>query len=362
MSKNEKIFLEGRIPIRLIQKPFCKKCKDIVNQGEKMCYNCKNTLPIVKDWYFNKVKCIGIYHSYDNDIGNSSYKIPINLLSELIYLLKFKKGPNFKEYAGKLIADGFFQIITGNPEIFRNIKYITTSPKYDKSEKNQCEFIIKPLLEKMRRNGFDVENILNRTERLRNVGENKDKGLEERFNDISGVHNIVGEDFNGKKVLIIEDIYTTGSTVWDLARALRDKNAGEINVLVAGRSRSCSSWKVSEDLDFNELILYFSKLDYDRVPRTINDVKIINLESQDNNITATFKGSETDYHLSIDYKKKVIKHNCSDFILKRIKNKKFCKHLTKIFIDLLKHKDKMDVKNLLNLIYLSLDKWEFKEF
>ncbi len=362
MSKNEKIFLEGKIPIRLIQKPFCKKCMDIVSQGEEKCHNCKDPLPIVRDWYFDKVLSLGIYHSYDNDIGDSSYKIPINILSELIYLLKFKKGENFKEYAGKLIADGFFQLITKKQEIFRNIKYITTSPKYGKSEKNQCEFIIKPLLQKMRENGFDVENILSRTERLRDVGKNKDKGLEDRFNDISGVHNIVGEGFNGEEVLIIEDIYTTGSTVWDLARALREKNTGEINVLVAGRSRSYSSWKVSGDLDFNELIFYFSNLDIDRAPKRIYEVIVTQLEVLDDFIIASFKGSEENYKLIIDYKNKIIKHNCGNFIQKRMRNKKFCKHLTKIFIDLLNQKDKTYVKNLLNSIYLSLDKWEFKEF
>ncbi|HDZ18948.1 hypothetical protein LCGC14_1399010 [marine sediment metagenome] len=361
MQRNEKIFLEGKIPIRLIQKPFCNICMDFVNQGEDNCYNCNHPPPIVENWYFNKVLCLGIYHSYGND-DDLSNKIPINIISSLIYLLKFKRTETFKNYAGKLFADGLFQLIIKNPEIFENTKYITSSPNFKKVRKINCEYIIKPLLRKMKENGFDVENILENTERLRDVGENKKKLREQRFNDISGIHNIIGMDFAGKKVLIIDDVYTTGSTVWDLARALKERNAGEINILVAGRVRSYNSWNVPENLDFYELILYFSYLDIDRAPKIIDTVKVKHLEVLDDTIKASFQGSVGDYRLLIDYKNKVIKHDCRNFIHKRMRIKKFCKHLTKTFIDLEEQNRQSYVKNLLNSIYLSLDRWEFKEF
>ncbi|HDZ17715.1 hypothetical protein LCGC14_1004730 [marine sediment metagenome] len=352
MSEDERLFLEGKIPIRLIQEPFCKSCMNPVNQGEDKCYSCEHPLPIVEDWYFNKVLCLGIYHSHEDDFSN---KIPINIISNLIYILKYRKTEIFKNYAGKRLADGLFQLIMKNPEIFENTKYITSSPKFDKHKKINSEYIINPLLRKMKENGFDVENILNKTERLRDVGENKSKPLEQRFNDIYGVHNIVGEDFAGNKILIIDDVYTTGSTVWDLARALKEKNAGEINVLVAGRAKSTISWKVPENFDFNELILYFSNLDFDKTPKIIYNVKVTHLEVQDDVIIASFKGSLGDYQLLIDYKNEVIKHNCNNFIHNRMKYKRFCKHLTRIFIDLKN-------QNLLNSIYLRLDKWKFMNF
>ncbi len=361
MQRNEKIFLEGKIPIRLIQKPFCQKCMNFVNQGEESCYNCNHPPPIVEDWYFNKVLCLGIYHSYGNDDDDFSNKIPINIISNLLYLLKFKKTRNFKNYAGKLLADGLFQLIIKNPEIFKNTKYITASPNFNKFRKINCEHIIIPLLKKMNKNGFDVENTLNNTERLREVGENKFKPLEQRFKDIYGVHNIVGKDFIGKDVLIIDDVYTTGSTVWDLARAMKERNAGEINVLVVGRAIRYNSWEVPENFDFDELILYFSYLDIDRAPKKIDDVIVTQLEVRDDIIEASFQGSEGDYRLLIDYKNKVIKHNCRDFIHNRMRIKKFCKHLTKVFIDLKEQNTQSYVKNLLNSIYLCLDRWEFKE-
>ncbi|HEC37718.1 hypothetical protein LCGC14_0720290 [marine sediment metagenome] len=361
MQRNDKIFLDKKIPIRSIQKPFCKKCMDSINQGEDKCYNCKHPPPIVEDWYFNKVLCLGIYHSYGND-DDFSNKVPINIISNLIYLLKFKKTKNFKNYAGKLLADGLFQLITKNLEIFKNTKYITASPNFNKFMKINCEYIIIPLLKKMNKNGFDVENALNNTERLREVGENKKKLLAQRFNDIYGVHNIVGKDFAGKEVLIIDDVYTSGSTVWDLARALKERNAGKINVLVVGRAIRYNSWKVPQNFDFDELILYFSYLDIDRVPRIIDDVKVTQLEVLEDRIIASFQGSEGDYRLLIDYKNKIIKHNCRNFIHNRMRIKKFCKHLTKVFIDLRDQNTRFYVKNLLNSIYLCLDRWEFKEF
>ncbi len=361
MQRDEKIYLEGKIPVRLIQQPFCKICMDNVNQGEVVCYSCENPLPIVEDWYFNKVICLGKYHSYDNKDGLSN-KIPINIISNLIYILKFKETKNFKVYAGKLLADGLFQLINKNPEIFKNTKYITASPNFNKFRKINCEYVIIPLLKKMNKNGFDIENILNNTERLREVGENKNKLLDQRFNDIYGVHNIVGKDFAGKDVLIIDDVYTTGSTVWDLARALKERNAGEVNVLVVGRAIGYNSWKVPENFEFGELILYFSFLDIDRAPKKINDVKVTHLEVLDNIIQASFQGSEGDYQLIIDFKNEVLKHNCRDFIHNRMRIKKFCKHITKVFVDLKEQNSQSYVKNLLNSIYLCLDRWEFKEF
>ena len=62
-------------------------CMNQVEKGLDLCLNCSLPPDIVKEWYFNKVKTLGIYHAYE--IGN--YKIPINILSELISLLKFKK-------------------------------------------------------------------------------------------------------------------------------------------------------------------------------------------------------------------------------------------------------------------------------
>lgn len=359
MLKQNRILLEERIPIKTIEEPFCKRCMDNVDTGKDHCEKCQSPPSIVNDWYFNKVKCLGIYKYYKDD----NFKIPINILSILISLLKFKKRfKKISEYAGKLLADGLFQIFIKYSHVFENSSYLAFSPKSDKSEKNQCDYIVDPLLRKLKKIGINLVNIGSKIERVKDVGKNMGKSFNQRFLDIEGVHKVNGIDLKGAKIIIIDDVYTIGSTSWDLSRALKEQNAGEINVLVAGRHILYNEWVEKEYNSFNELILYFSNLDYDRDKKKIDEVKIKNYISEDYQINACFKSSSGEYQLLIDFIGKRIIHNCYDFVQNKCYNKRFCKHITKIFIKIRAQKGDEIAKSLLNQIYKDLDEWVFEDY
>ena len=57
------------------------------------------------------------------------------------------------------------------------------------------------LLKILKKRGFDIKNITDKAERIRDVGKNKNKPLEQRFTDIQGVHKINIDNLNGEKVL-----------------------------------------------------------------------------------------------------------------------------------------------------------------
>jgi predicted amidophosphoribosyltransferase len=357
----DKFYLEEKIPIGLIQEPYCLKCMNQVEEGSDLCLNCSSQLDIVKEWYFNEVKALGIYHSYE--IGN--YKIPINILSEIISILKFKKGERFKKYAGNLLADGFSYIFTKNIDLFKNTVYITIPPKYNREEINQCIYLVNPFLRKLKKLGYDLESIIENTIKLKDTGTNKGKKLEERFNDIQGVHQIEIDNLHEKDVLIIDDVFTVGSTAWDLSRALKEANSGEINIIVAGRHMLFDGWPIPDlispdKLSFEELIMYFSRLDIDREYPKIKNVKLKTLNMVDNEtITSVIEGSGQDYNLHIDLKYKIVKHDCYNYVNKRAKNKKFCKHIIKAFLVIKKESGERYTTNILRKMYTHLDKWEF---
>ena len=76
-------------------------------------------------------------------------------------------------------------------------------------------------------------------------------------------------------------------------------------------------------------------------------------------IKSEVKGSkEEQYNIEIDVNKKVLKHNCHDFIARRAEEKKFCKHLLKLFL-LLYAKNSTSTEFFLKNIAKNIDKWEF---
>ncbi len=354
MTKTNFIYLKGKIPVRIINEPYCQKCMNPYSEDQHLCYTCANP-PFEDDgWYFNEVKALGIYHNYE--------KIPINNLTEVVNILKFRKQKTFKKYAGDLIADGLFQLTKTYPKLIEDTNYITIVPKFNTTEVNQCDFILAPLIKKFKTAGFKIQDISNKVVRLMEIGEHKHKKFLERYDEIKGIHRVDITNLEKNKVLILDDIFTTGSTTWDLARAFKEKNAGEINIIVAGRHYPHENWPVFTEFNFDDLLLYFSYLDLHRDRKKIDKVVIKNLSIDKNRQAySLIEGTKTDYQLIIDFENNILKHDCTDFLTDRKWSKRFCKHITKVFLQIKEDYGLDCSQNLLELIYHQLDKWVFEK-
>lgn len=76
-------------------------------------------------------------------------------------------------------------------------------------------------------------------------------------------------------------------------------------------------------------------------------------------IKSKVKGSKEDsYIIEVDINEKILRHNCHDFETRRADNKKFCKHITKLFL-LLREKDENNAEFFLNELTENIDMWEF---
>ncbi len=357
---NDIIFLDGKIPIKTIQLPFCYKCMDHISSGCDFCLNCENPPSYTRGkWFFNCIRALGIY----SQIKYGDYLVPINLLSELLVLLKFKRMTKFKKYAGSLLADGLFQIVKNNIELFQGSSYIITSPKFSSAEKNNVEFIIRPLLPKLNSIGFSIDNITYKAKRNKDIGQSKSLGtFENRFEAIGGVHDIELEDLHNKKVILIDDIITSGSTAWDLSRALKDKNAGDINILAAGKNQTRYQWPITkfDDFSFDYLMLYFSKMDFHRDIDKIEKCNVEQLEINGSKQGYTIiEGSIGEYVIKIDFNKKILTHKCDDFVHDKMRSKKFCKHISKLFMEIKNMDGEENSKEKLLGMYQNLDRWDF---
>ena len=80
------IILNDKIPINLIEEPFCRKCMNKLDRSGNFCTFCQQKPhPSERDWFFNRNISLGIYQTYPNEGYN---KIPLNIITRMILILK----------------------------------------------------------------------------------------------------------------------------------------------------------------------------------------------------------------------------------------------------------------------------------
>ena len=97
------------------------------------------------------------------------------------------------------------------------------------------------------------------------------------------------------------------------------------------------------------------------IAKIFSSLKNTITDNYDGNVKALQKIYEfikTPYIIEISTIEKVLKHDCHDFEAKRAQNKKFCKHLAKLFL-VLKDKDEIVATTFLENITKDINKWEF---
>ena len=152
------------------------------------------------------------------------------LIRKLILEYKF----NEKSFLYKMIADIFIK----NEKIFENIKkYDTIIPvpisrkRFTERGYNQCELIAKELAKKV-----NLELLNNCLIKTKNIIEQSKLSKEERTKNIQNVYKLKNKNLIlNKKILLLDDIYTTGSTVNECSKILRQGEPEKIGVLVIAK-------------------------------------------------------------------------------------------------------------------------------
>ncbi len=204
----------------------CAICDKICD--EIICNKCKTKL---EEAIYPSRKCFlerrGIF--YDEHMYICKYN---GIIKDKIRKYKFKD----QAYLYKFFA----QIIYKNKKVMQYIQkydYIIPVPlhKYRYRERgyNQVYLILKELsnLEK----SIIVEN--NIIKKIENIKPQSTLNKEERKNNIKDVYEIVNKinKIENKKILIFDDVFTTGSTTNECSRILKEKNAKKVGVLTIAK-------------------------------------------------------------------------------------------------------------------------------
>lgn len=149
-------------------------------------------------------------------------------------ILKFK----FREEA--YLAGTFAEIIGKNEKFVQNLKrydYIVPVPMYIENKNirgyNQTELLAKRIKESL---GIDyIQDALIKAKQNKKQSSLSEKERAENVKDVYRLQN--SEKLKNKKILLLDDIYTTGSTIKACREELVKSEADKIDVLVLAKRK-----------------------------------------------------------------------------------------------------------------------------
>ncbi|MHA1149280.1 MAG: hypothetical protein ACTSR8_13680 [Promethearchaeota archaeon] len=162
-----------------------------------------------------------------------------------------------------------------------------------------------------------------------------------------------------------EDIVALSPDLQDKLQEWQIKRKKEIMQNIAAQKNSARQVREVKTKKTSFSVLLKAFLDKGTLNRAAsisnNSVNLMLIDPKKGIIKAKISGSkENVYHFEYNKITRTITHNCQDFTNKRLYNKKFCKHITKVFLIL---KDKQEERAVKFLEYLAedIDNWMFQE-
>ena len=185
----------------LIDPPFCSKCGKHIEDNKEHCKDCEDTM-----------------HSYDRSCATFTMN---TALKEAIYRFKYKG----KQELAPFFANAMLYV---NKNLFRFWKpdVIMPVPMYFKKERirgyNQAELIADVMSAELN-TATDSESLVRTTK----TAPLKDASAAERKEILRDAFDVVTAQ-EGKTILLIDDIYTTGATLDACAKALKQARATSV--------------------------------------------------------------------------------------------------------------------------------------
>lgn len=238
MQKNEAKGLKKIIlkTLNQIFPPKCCMCNHINEKAETsiICDDCRNIYSqyeVDKEFYNEKGKVIGFgIFRYDG------------IVRYLIQKMKFKKDKKIAYALGDLSEKKAREFLSKH-----HVNFIVPIPIHKDRLKergfNQTEIIAKVLSEKT---GVPMRtDIVGRTRYT--VPQSKLKN-EERRDNVKDSFEILNDfDLNGKDIFLVDDIYTTGSTIEECSKVLYEHNTRKVYFLSVSVSNNKLKGEVNDE-------------------------------------------------------------------------------------------------------------------
>jgi len=204
--------------IYIIYPPLCPVCKEIVDEKNQICENCYKKIFRLDTEEFLPEVLSGVFNITKYREGTR----------DLLRRLKFNNDLKVVPVLKKILAH-----VAENSELnnfLSQVDIATYVPLHEKRFKergfNQVELIFEDFLAEK---NLPVENLLTR---IKSTPHLFDLNPTERKKVVKDAFSVVeGINLQGKKILVVDDIYTTGATTSACAEVLKNAGAEKIFVL-----------------------------------------------------------------------------------------------------------------------------------
>jgi ComF family protein len=201
--------------LEFIGEDFCKRCGAELGEGYLLYTSC----PYCKGHRLNfkRMICLGRY-------GKN--------FRELILQLKFYRASYLVKYLGKLLAEKL-----SKEDFIPQLDFVTPVPmkkwKIFLRGYNQAELLAKELTSRLR---IKYKGAI--LKKIKQIPPQSLLSDWERRQNVRGAFGLKSQSsVKDKKILLVDDVYTTGSTINECAKTLLEGGAREIYVAVLARSQ-----------------------------------------------------------------------------------------------------------------------------
>ncbi len=195
---------------------FCVRCGRIIQTGtahRAICRACTATPPV-----FRFARSVGLFEG---------------LLKEAVYSLKYTG----KQSIARLLASLMVEVIVKDDR-FLDVQCVVPVPLHEKKlcvrSFNQADLLASEI-SKLLFLPIDRECLV----RTRASGSQSKLNAQMRRRNVLGVFEMLGRSLAGKRVLLVDDVLTTGATAGECARVILEAGAREVALitLATGQTR-----------------------------------------------------------------------------------------------------------------------------
>ncbi len=218
---------------------LCSDCCHKIKKNEPpFCTKCGKSLPQALPPASLQASQTSVCLCGDCQKGNFHFQRAWNaalyegVLKECVHLIKFKRKMSLIKPLSKILIDFGKSFLD-----MGKFDFLIPVP-LDRKKKRQREFNQASLLMESMAKEFKIASSCNNLVKIRPTPPQSSLKREQRFTNVKGVFRVRRPDkINNKTVLLIDDVFTTGATSSECAKALKNNGAKHIEVLTLARGR-----------------------------------------------------------------------------------------------------------------------------